>query len=686
MQPIKLMLKYRYMFGHKNNANKAPKVEQTPANNGCNDAIMLPGVHIDRAPDPEQKHMEQLIAHENKLVTAIATGNPRIYAEKNVERPNNDVYDSVLKDIEAGKIDEATVLSPIMRPVDRGSEGYNNVFNENISKPNFGTFLDHFADNKNHDVYVGVLMDFCEKYPTPADFEPAKKEYLMKLLLGKTPQEGMKITSDLAFFENAIYGKQAEYHEAFTALRAQASFKYGKQERRAPGPDDTQYVWDLLPQNYESEISSRDAKHQEKLISYFLSGDTSSITREAKKNSAADRREVLERIANGQIDHDAEKYIISRIANPVDKEGIASVYDKLNTNPQSNKHFRRILAYCTGRRFDDIDKISSRSLDTFMKLYNTPLDFEKTKTELLDAISKTNTEAKYQQYVDDMEVFENTVYGIQYEYTKALKQLHAESKELFSTNNAEVQSSPEIDEHTEVLIRDGGFYQMTRAQARNHIEVPFGEVLDVSECEDTALYKPSKGLFGVFDGVGGSDDGRGASRCAADVLSTLSEQYEFVDGANLAWALDQANTAILSNPNLRGRGQTTGVVAKITEIDGKKVLAYAMVGDSRLYKIDKQNNVELITQDEGEGRYITNAIGDPRCQVKQFGEFVINPGDRFMLCSDGITGDKPEEMMSGAQIAAIMKASSNDFEAAHNLMMTAKKNDDRTAVVFTPEV
>ena len=681
------MLKYKYMFGRKNNANKAPKVEQAPADNGRNDAIMLPGVHIDRAPDPEQKHMEQLVAHENKIVLAIANGDPRIYAEKSIVRPSAELYDSVLKDIEAGKVDESALLSPIMRPVDRGNgEGVNDVFNTNISRPHFAQFLDHFTDNKEGDVYVGVLMSFCDKYPTPAEFEGPKKEYLNKLLLGKTPQEGMKIVEDLKFFENAIYGKQAEYHEAFTALQAQANFKFGKQERRERKETDTQYVWDMLPQGYESEISSRDIKHQEKLISYFLSGDTSSITREAKKNSQADRREVLERIANGQIDHDSERYIISRIANPVDQDGIANVYNKLNTDAQSNKHFRRILAYSTGKRFDDVDNISSRSLNTFMSLYNTPLDFEKTKNELLDAVSKTNSEAKYQQYVEDMEKFEHTVYGIQYEYAKALKQLHAESRELFSTKNFDAQKTPEIDETTEVLISDGGYYQMTRAQARGRVEVAFGEVLDVSESEDTVLYKPSKGLFGVFDGVGGSDMGHGASRRAADVFNQLSEQYEFENGANLAWALDQANQSILNDPELSGHGQTTGVVAKIVDHkDGRKTLPYATVGDSRLYKIDKQNNVELITQDEGEGRYVTNVIGDPRCKVKQFGDIDINPGDRFMLCSDGITGDKPEEMMSGAQIGAIMRASKSDFEAAHNLMMTAKKFDDRTAIVFTPK-
>lgn len=681
------MLKYKYMFGRKNNANSAPKVEQAPADNDRNDAIMLPGVHIDRAPDPEQKHMEQLVAHENKIVLAIANGDPRIYAEKSIVRPSAELYDSVLKDIEAGKVDESALLSPIMRPVDRGNgEGINDVFNTNISRPHFAQFLDHFTDNKEGDVYVGVLMSFCDKYPTPAEFEGPKKEYLNKLLLGKTPQEGMKIVEDLKFFENAIYGKQAEYHEAFTALQAQANFKFGKQERRERKETDTQYVWDMLPQGYESEISSRDVKHQEKLISYFLSGDTSSITREAKKNSQADRREVLERIANGQIDHDSERYIISRIANPVDQEGVANVYNKLNTDAQSNKHFRRILAYSTGKRFDDVDNISSRSLNTFMGLYSTPLDFEKTKNELLDAVGKTNSEAKYQQYVEDMEKFEHTVYGIQYEYAKALKQLHAESRELFSTKNFDAQKTPEIDETTEVLISDGGFYQMTKAQARGRAEVAFGEVLDVSESEDTVLYKPSKGLFGVFDGVGGSDMGRGASRRAADVFNQLSEQYEFENGANLAWALDQANQSILNDPELSGHGQTTGVVAKIVEHENnKKTLSYATVGDSRLYAIDKQSNVELLTQDEGEGRYVTNVIGSPRCIVKQFGDVDIKPGDRFMLCSDGITGDKKEESMSGLQISAIMRASKSDFEAAHNLMMTAKKFDDRTAIVFTPK-
>ena len=102
-----------------------------------------------------------------------------------------------------------------------------------------------------------------------------------------------------------------------------------------------------------------------------------------------------------------------------------------------------------------------------------------------------------------------------------------------------------------VLIRDGGFYQMTRAQARSHVEVPFGEVLDVSECQDTVLYKPSKGLFGVFDGVGGSENGRGASRRAADVISQISESSDLASGSNLAWAINERNP-----PGLIARGMS----------------------------------------------------------------------------------------------------------------------------------
>ena len=72
--------------------------------------------------------------------------------------------------------------------------------------------------------------------------------------------------------------------------------------------------------------------------------------------------------------------------------------------------------------------------------------------------------------------------------------------------------------------------------------------------------------------------------------------------------------------------------------------------------------------------------GDCEVSGSNFGMFKLEHGDRLVLCSDGITGDKKEEKLSEKQIAALV--GKLDAETAKwNLMNAAKKLDDRSAIV-----
>jgi serine/threonine protein phosphatase PrpC len=143
--------------------------------------------------------------------------------------------------------------------------------------------------------------------------------------------------------------------------------------------------------------------------------------------------------------------------------------------------------------------------------------------------------------------------------------------------------------------------------------------------------------------------------------------------------LDEASRRVSSDSDA---GYATGTLAKvINRPDGKKAVMYAQVGDSRLYVIHPDGNAELVTKDEGFENKITNALGhDSEKTCVQFGYREIKSGDKIMLCSDGITGDKGDDLMSEEEVGRTV-AGVDTASAAQALVHQARKFDDRTAIV-----
>ena len=229
--------------------------------------------------------------------------------------------------------------------------------------------------------------------------------------------------------------------------------------------------------------------------------------------------------------------------------------------------------------------------------------------------------------------------------------------------------------------------QVSRTQVKNG-QVKISEVrngLTADEtCEDAAFVNTELQMYGVFDGAGGMANGREASHLAAAKLSELAERYDLVSGVNLAWALNEVNEVVVDDPNA---GYATAVLAKVVEQpDGSKYLAYASAGDSRLYITHANGETEQITFDEGEGHRITNALGvetqPGESRVKQYADVRLQPHDKVLLCSDGITGDYGSDLMSNEEIGNILMNAKTPKEASERLVSSARKTDDRTAVVF----
>lgn len=221
----------------------------------------------------------------------------------------------------------------------------------------------------------------------------------------------------------------------------------------------------------------------------------------------------------------------------------------------------------------------------------------------------------------------------------------------------------------------------------------------VSDCgkirssnEDSFLLRP--GLYAVCDGMGGARAGEVASQMAClglvgvDPASAGTEEFlEAVVRANAA--IVQRST---SESELLGMG-TTLTAALLTD----DTLRIAHVGDSRAYLLH-DGELKQVTADhswvgemmrrgeltpEQAARHphrsvITRALGTDIVLDPDMLEVSVVPGDRVLICSDGLTG-----MVDDKVIAKIMNAGDGAQTTAQALVDQALENggEDNVTVV-----
>lgn len=213
------------------------------------------------------------------------------------------------------------------------------------------------------------------------------------------------------------------------------------------------------------------------------------------------------------------------------------------------------------------------------------------------------------------------------------------------------------------------------------------------------LAMESSNLFAVADGMGGHAGGEVAARMAIDTVASAFARHP--TGAGLAEAVVEANAVVwqhsLENPELRGMGTTVTAVGLVNE-EGGDVLALVNVGDSRSYRfhdgeitqltVDHSLAEEMVRSGElspAEAKMhphrhiLTRALGvtaDVNIDLWR-----IRPvrGDRFLLCSDGLTNE-----LDTAQISEVLSSIGDPQEAAKLLVQAARTHggsDNITAVV-----
>lgn len=212
--------------------------------------------------------------------------------------------------------------------------------------------------------------------------------------------------------------------------------------------------------------------------------------------------------------------------------------------------------------------------------------------------------------------------------------------------------------------------------------------------EDAYLVDPDRSLYAVADGMGGHRAGEVASAAAIEALAG-----GVGTGMALVDAVASANTRILEragdDPELAGMGTTLTAMT----MRGGSTAVLAHVGDSRAYLL-RNGDLVQVTEDhsvvEGlvrEGRItpeqaehhpsrsmLTRALGvDHHVEVAGY-EVDLLPGDRLMLCSDGLT-----TMMRDREIAVVLRAARDPLDAASTLVDAANRAggaDNITVVVL----
>jgi protein phosphatase len=215
--------------------------------------------------------------------------------------------------------------------------------------------------------------------------------------------------------------------------------------------------------------------------------------------------------------------------------------------------------------------------------------------------------------------------------------------------------------------------------------------------EDAFVCEPP--LFAVADGMGGARAGEVAARLAAAALEEGADGAR--DGDALVALLEEANRRIwersVADPETAGMG----AVATVALVDaGGGAVAIGHVGDSRAYLLrggvleqltnDHSLVAELVesgvlTREEAERHpqrsAITRALGtEADVEIDSF-TVAGEPGDVFLLCSDGLSSMVADEALA----AAIEAADRDPARAAEALVAAANARggeDNITVVLF----
>jgi serine/threonine protein phosphatase PrpC len=180
--------------------------------------------------------------------------------------------------------------------------------------------------------------------------------------------------------------------------------------------------------------------------------------------------------------------------------------------------------------------------------------------------------------------------------------------------------------------------------------------------EDSHVVR-DEGLWAVADGMGGHEGGEWASGRIVRELGRIDLDLGYEDTCEeAAQAVTAANKQILAEGRKRGKSMGSTVVMLV--IEGTR-FAVLWAGDSRAYlmragklerlsrdhtQVQEMVTRGLLTAEQAQGHpmghVLSRAVGVQKAVEIERAEGEIQPGDIFLLCSDGLHGVVGEEAIT----------------------------------------
>lgn len=184
--------------------------------------------------------------------------------------------------------------------------------------------------------------------------------------------------------------------------------------------------------------------------------------------------------------------------------------------------------------------------------------------------------------------------------------------------------------------------------------------------EDSILALPDQSIWVVADGMGGHAAGDYASQCVVDRVAAIPSNLPPAERMRaLRGALEAAHDEVRAEAARRGAGTIGAAVVSLILANGHFAAFWA--GDSRLYRF-RDGEIALLTTDHSvvaefvaagqmtwdeaeehpQSNAITRAVGVGEVLELDKVRGEVLPGDRFLLCSDGLNKHAGFETLRGA--------------------------------------
>jgi len=218
------------------------------------------------------------------------------------------------------------------------------------------------------------------------------------------------------------------------------------------------------------------------------------------------------------------------------------------------------------------------------------------------------------------------------------------------------------------------------------------------ENEDSFLCNDEHQIYAVADGIGGLPSGGQASEMAVDVLGKIFAKYQTGLPVDYQSVIEQINDKVFLLGRVLSPQFGIGSTLTFAHMTGVK-MNIGHVGDSALLRI-RGKQIEQLTTDhtienemrEREARgeslsllmenrnALTRCIGQPPPIMANCSKHTVQPHDRYLLCSDGIT-----RYLTTEEIEEIISKANEPKDATQTLINRANERgglDNSTAVVL----